>query len=250
MGLHFACTQCGRCCHDLRLSLSMAEAVAWLDDGGTVQLLCDAAPATEDPELAAVDRRARSFEARSGTLPILVAVTLVAWFEGACPNLLPDMRCAIYARRPATCRIYPAEMRHSDLLDPATKRCPPEAWTPDQPLFAASGRVRDGEVSQAITSMRRHAIGEASARAALCRILGVHAAAFANEGLFVGQPSSSDLRAALSRTQTGDPGPPSEDWVIVSNRRSTRDLIADAGALAADADEFSRKSYLGYFPSS
>ncbi|WP_338000302.1 hypothetical protein [Burkholderia gladioli] len=44
MTVHFSCTMCGRCCHDLRLPLSIDEALAWLARGGEVQLFCDAIP--------------------------------------------------------------------------------------------------------------------------------------------------------------------------------------------------------------
>lgn len=36
MSLNFECTQCGRCCRDLKLPLTVPEAVAWLEDGHAV----------------------------------------------------------------------------------------------------------------------------------------------------------------------------------------------------------------------
>lgn len=110
MTLRFACTGCGRCCHNLRLPLSLREAVSWLERGGEVELLADAAPITSDvpSDLGEAWRRQRALPAVSGTLPIAVNLTLAATFAGPCPHLLPNMLCGAYDERPNTCRIYPA----------------------------------------------------------------------------------------------------------------------------------------------
>jgi Fe-S-cluster containining protein len=49
MDLHFNCTQCGRCCRNLKLPLTAAEAVAWLAEGHEVQLISEAMPWLEEP---------------------------------------------------------------------------------------------------------------------------------------------------------------------------------------------------------
>lgn len=48
MDIHFECTQCGRCCHGLRLTLCVDEAIAWARNGDTVQILTEALPWSED----------------------------------------------------------------------------------------------------------------------------------------------------------------------------------------------------------
>ncbi len=146
MPSHFSCTMCGRCCRDLRLPLSLAEAAGWLRDGGETQLLCDAIPWPVEP--AADDRLAaykfrRSFPAMSGTLPLRVIVTVVAAFDGPCPHLQADLRCGAYDRRPRVCRIYPAEINPFIELQPAAKLCPPEAWDERHPVLEVAGRYAD-----------------------------------------------------------------------------------------------------------
>src|ERR1700693_384857 len=111
--LHFGCTKCGKCCHDLKLPLTVSEAIIWLAEGSEVQIICEAVPWPAEPaadDQKAAHRRRRSFAASSGAPPTRVFRMLAAHFSGACPNLLADMRCAIYERRPLVCRNYPAEI--------------------------------------------------------------------------------------------------------------------------------------------
>ena len=42
MDIHFGCTQCGKCCRDTKVPLTVAEAIKWLNRGDEVQLLCEA----------------------------------------------------------------------------------------------------------------------------------------------------------------------------------------------------------------
>jgi hypothetical protein len=49
MDIDFDCTMCGKCCHDLRLPLTVTEAIAWLERGNDVQILCEALPWPEEP---------------------------------------------------------------------------------------------------------------------------------------------------------------------------------------------------------
>jgi Fe-S-cluster containining protein len=128
--MRFECMQCGRCCHDLKLPLSVCEALAWASDGHQVDLLCDAMPATPvDPEdVAGRFRDERSFDGTSGDLPVRVHVVLAASHAGPCPYLRSDMRCGNYENRPRVCQIYPAEVAPRVALNAAFKACPPEAW--------------------------------------------------------------------------------------------------------------------------
>ena len=35
--INFECTACGKCCHYLRLALTIAEAIVWLERGGHME---------------------------------------------------------------------------------------------------------------------------------------------------------------------------------------------------------------------
>jgi hypothetical protein len=83
--LHFGCTRCGKCCHDLKLPLTVAEATLWLAEGSEVQIICEAVPWATEPgadDLAAAHRRRRSFPTLSGALPTRISVILAANFSG------------------------------------------------------------------------------------------------------------------------------------------------------------------------
>lgn len=228
--LRFSCVGCGRCCHDLRLPLSVAEAAAWLERGGTVEVLCDAAPAVGDDEPQMRHRAERAVSGVSGTLPIGVAVTLVAAFAGPCPNLRADMLCGAYEVRPDACRIYPAELRQGLMVDPAAKACPSDAWGGERPVFMDEAGVRDPETAAAIARGRAAGLADVAAKARLVALLGIDQAALANEGLVVWRIVPAVLLAALRAVQAGK-GVPVQGWAFVSGREQTREMIAGAGAV-------------------
>src|SRR5450631_1539342 len=177
MDIHFECTRCGQCCHDLKLPLTIAEAIAWLADGHTVEVLCDAAPWSA----AAGHRQHRSFMAHSGTLPVRIVFTLVAAFSGACPNLASDLQCTIYPRRPLVCRIYPAEIRPGLALRPDQKSCPPQAWAGVHPIFVQRGQLVDASLRALIQRSRDQDTNDVPAKERLCAMLGLDSAAVADE---------------------------------------------------------------------
>src|ERR1700683_3760557 len=78
--IHFKCTQCGQCCRNTKVPLTVAEAIHWLNRGHDVQLLCEASPwpSALDGEPRAIPFRRRSFDVTSGSMPIRVVVMLVA----------------------------------------------------------------------------------------------------------------------------------------------------------------------------
>lgn len=244
MPSHFSCTMCGRCCRDLRLPLSLAEAAGWLRDGGETQVLCDAIPWPVEP--AADDRLAaykfrRSFPAMSGTLPLRVIVTVVAAFDGPCPHLQADLRCGAYDRRPRVCRIYPAEINPFIELQPAAKLCPPEAWDERHPVLEVAGRYADPSLVATIEAFREADIHDVGAKRKLCDVLGVRTAALANEGFVVIAPGREAMANAIAAAMredevVGEDANPAS-WTLISNRRSTRDTLAsvDAEARAPDA---------------
>lgn len=243
--LRFGCTVCGRCCHDLRLPLSVREAILWLERGGDVELLCDAAPALPHPPGSPEAWRAeRAVPASSGDLPVSIGVTLTAAFSGPCPNLKPDMFCAAYDVRPDVCRIYPAEVRPERQVDPAAKLCPPAAWDDTQPPFLdQAGAVVDRTTAQAIASTRRNGPGDVAAKARLLALLAIDAAALANEGFVIWQPAQDDLLAALRRADQDVAEAPRLDIAIVSGRAETCAMIREAGARDLQPDP-ARFAYL------
>jgi Fe-S-cluster containining protein len=229
MSISFACVGCGRCCHGLRLPLSVSEAIGWLERGGAVEILCDAAPAVPSDDPQARHRAERAVPATSGALAIGVSITLAAVFAGACPNLLPDMRCGAYAVRPDACRIYPAELRPGLPLTPAAKLCPADAWDADRPAFLTGETVHDAETAAAIARARAAGPADVPAKARLAALLGMTQAALANEGFVVWRPDGAILLDALRLAKAGDHAPLTA-WTFVSEREATRGLIADAGA--------------------
>lgn len=253
--VRFDCTMCGRCCHGLRLPLSLAEAVGWLRDGHEVQLFCEAIPWPSEPSddnLPAMHKRRRSFEAMSGPLPIRVIVTLMASFDGPCPNLLPDQRCGIYDRRPATCRIYPAEVNPFIALNPRAKLCPPEAWEGNTPIIADDGRWADADLASTIVCSRDADTYDAALKPQLCAMLGCATAALSNEGMVIHSPPREALLAALNATLNADgdrfPGDDTS-WELVTNRQPTYDALIEIGAAHASPGSMGANglTYLGYF---
>jgi Fe-S-cluster containining protein len=241
MARRFSCTMCGRCCHGLRLPLSMAEALAWIDDGGEVELFCEAVPWPEEPAPdngPAWHKRKRSFQAMSGHLPVRVIVTLVATFDGACPNLRDDMGCGIYERRPTACRVYPAEVNPFIALEPANKLCPPDAWETGGQFQDDEGHWTDPEVAGAVQRRRADDYAETDARGVLCARLGIREAGLSNEGVIVYTPSRDHLREALKGTaETYKTPSRDDDWMLVSHRLRTMWLLESAGARATQAVE-------------
>ncbi len=249
--LTFDCTMCGRCCHDLRLPVSVEEAVTWIDRGGHVELLCDARPLGDDGDYGpsrTTYQHARAFAAISGDVPVHVSVTLVATFAGPCPFLLPDMRCGNYEARPRVCRIYPAEVNPFIAVDPCAKACPNEAWAPHQPPLLEAGRVVDPTVRESIDGTRRAGLSDAGAKRRLCRLLGIDIAAFGNEGLAVHVPPLATLRnglVAALRDEDADADEPILAWRISTNRATTYTMLRDAGCDVIEADA----RYIAFFPS-
>jgi len=260
MSIHFSCTMCGRCCHDLRLPLAIDEALAWIAHGGEVQLLCDAIVWPQEPlqtDALAQHRRRRSFAAQSGTLPVRVTVTLVAAFAGPCPNLRPDMSCGAYHRRPRVCRIYPAEVNPFLPLDPAAKACPSDAWSDVGPVLMRAGRIANADTAALIAQSREADERDRVAKTYLCALLGYDTAALANEGFAVYAPARLRLEAALRAAQQSgamldDPQPrSSHPWHFVTNRSTTLATLQSIGASAGRAEDPSGSAhtpaYLGFF---
>jgi Fe-S-cluster containining protein len=238
MDIHFDCVRCARCCNHLKIPLTAAEAVDWLNRGHPVQLICDATwppdLPTDDPQAAY--RQRRSFAAMSGSMPTRVAVMLAANVAGACPNLLPDMRCGIYERRPLVCRIYPAEINPFIALEPRAKACPPEAWSAQHPLLQRNGAVMDESVRRSIQRSRDTIARETAVRLRLCAALEVMDTALAEEGFVVHSPAIAALLPALCKAMSpADAAPLPGQWRFVSNQSATLAGLTGSGAVAIHA---------------
>lgn len=247
--IHFECTRCGACCHDLRLPLTLAEATRWLRDGNQVEVLCEAIPWPGAP--AAGDAHAqhklhRSFAAASGELPVRVVVVLAAYFAGPCPNLLDDGRCGIYDHRPRVCGIYPAEINPFIALVPLHKACPPEAWAADRSLLVRAGKLVDAQTVEAIRASRAADEQSVDAKRSICAALGLSDAAMANEGWVAHHPESDRLLAELERVAAGATCDPTTTWRLVSNQRATVDALAEVGACCALRSDL--QAALSYLP--
>ncbi|MCJ2187850.1 YkgJ family cysteine cluster protein [Novosphingobium beihaiensis] len=250
MTVHFDCTQCGKCCHNLRLTLSVDEAIVWAGRGHTVQLLAEALPWVSEPDPAdpqALHQRDRSFPAISGSVPFRIAVTLVAYHNGPCPHLLPDMRCGNYAGRPRICRIYPLESRPFTAMSPENRLCPPEAWASELPVLERDGAIADPEAARIVADHRQAVLAGVPVLAKACEALGLSSAAFANEGLAVHMPEPLVLSETLRGARDGGEEPAeARPWTLVTNRRPTLTMLTDAGCDAALIRQ--GPGYLGSFP--
>lgn len=256
MDINFECTMCGKCCHDLKLPLSVDEALVWLERGGDVQFLCEAVPWPDEPaedNLLAQHKRRRSFAASSGELPARIVVVLAAAFEGACPHLQANLSCGVYDERPTVCRIYPAEMNPFIELNPQQKACPPEAWSPDKPLLMSAHRIVDVQTAALIEKSRAADASDTGAKALACKHLGIDTAALANEGLAIYSPPREQSIAALRLArEAGGASDRVPEWKVASNRRETIDTLVSIGALGVlcTAQETSSFQYLGFFSAS
>ncbi|WP_186063754.1 YkgJ family cysteine cluster protein [Burkholderia gladioli] len=248
----FQCTSCGNCCHDLRLPVTPAEALGWLERGGRVDVLCEAVPWPTEPEPGnafADYKRRRSFAADSGSLTIRVDVTLAASFSGPCPNLLEDMRCGAYEIRPMVCRVYPAEINPFIPLAPANKGCPPEAWQASTPLIAG-GVIVDAVTREAAERSRVAHEQAVPAKQAICAALGIAHASVSNEGFLIVAPEPARLLEVLRALPSGPEAaaPPAGSWTLVSNRQPTVEVLGQVGAISElDRAGTSGYQYLGMF---
>ena len=259
MDIHYACTKCGKCCHGLKIPLTVAEAGDWLADGNPVQIVCEArfpeggsgAPVVGTDILKTAQFASRSFAARTGATATRVVATLVANNVGACANLGADFGCRIYGRRPLVCRIYPAEVNPLIALNPASKACPPEAWAAERPLFARGGKLMDAALREDIRRWRATIGADVEVMRRICWALALKDAALFEEGIVIHSPPRELLRAALGAArQTPDSGADAaarDDWRLASDRPERLAALRDHGALACDSRELdpSRSEYIG-----
>jgi len=221
MDIHFSCTVCGKCCHKLKLPLTITEAMQWLTDGNELQIICEALPWAEEPaddDPQAAHRRRRSFATISGSMPARVIVILAATFEGACPYLRSDMKCDMY---------------------------------PDRPLFQRNGRLMDAGIRELIQESRDTDIREVESKRRLCSTLGIDSAALAGEGFVVHSPERSEMLAELTRVvRHPEAHYSTAAWQLISNQTATVDSLASLGAMISLVNRASSLpfEYLGFKP--
>jgi Fe-S-cluster containining protein len=171
-------------------------------------------------------------------MEVRVIAILVANVPGGCPNLLPDMRCAIYERRPLVCRIYPVEINPFRELKVENKACPPEAWGGGLPLLLRDGRVVSDVIRQDIQRSRDIDVLDVNVKRRLCAALHVADAAVTREGFIVYSPSVPVLHDAIAlAVNDADAAPPDTSWRFVSDRPETVERLASAGAEAVLASD-------------
>lgn len=229
MDLHFDCTQCGRCCHDLRLTLSVDEARAWAGRGHQVDLLAEGWPWPDDgdPDDGVTRwRGATSFPVLVGEVPFRINLRLVARHAGPCPHLQPDMRCGNYEARPRICRIYPLESRPFERVSPSRRKCPPQAWGDELPVLERNGEPADAEAQALLAAHRQAMIVDVPLKARLASALGFTDTAFAGEGMAVCEIAPKSLLTALEEAECSLWDAP-QHWTIVTNRQSTAQMLGD-----------------------
>ncbi|NLR69334.1 YkgJ family cysteine cluster protein [Novosphingobium sp. ERN07] len=250
MEITFDCTRCGRCCHDLRLTLSVDEARAWAGNGHQVDLLAEGWAWPDDADETAPEthwRKATTIPVMVGDVPFRINLRLVARHEGPCPHLLPDMRCGNYEARPRICRIYPLESRPFEAMIPEKRHCPPEAWAPDLPVLERDGKPATSQTAAILNDHRQATVNDLPLKARLAAALDFTEAALAGEGLASCEPAPAKFLAALNTAERTEESPPAY-WSIVTNRETTRAMLADLdcpvrlvatgyGFLSAFADE-------------
>ena len=232
--IHFGCTRCGQCCRDAKIPLTVDEAFQWLQH--EVQLLCEASPWTAalDVETRALHFKRRSFAAVSGSMPTRVVVMLAANAVGACPNLLSDNSCGINENRPLVCRIYPAEINPSVPLNPASKACPPEAWTKGAPLQQRDELMVDERIRKHIDASRAADAFDAALKSQFCRALNVVDTALVHVAVLVYSPTAEALLAALACAAATVPvNDVAKQWRFSSTEPQSLSALTEHAAIAA-----------------
>ncbi len=251
---HFGCTKCGECCRGWRLPLSLAEATAWTERGQDIEILCLATPASSGPDAAdpaALHHWNTSFPATCGALPVRIKLVLAAQLGAACPNLQPDLGCAIYEDRPQACRIYPAGLDPFSTVDPGQKRCPPDAWAPAYPAFLRDGACIDESYRHNQDRFHAAAMADVRFHQDLCETLNIRHAALSGEGCVIHRPSASSVLAALTQCSEAGPGP-APSWTIVSHDQTTIEALTRIKSQGIHVPPHGRHpdfnwDYLGFF---
>jgi len=242
MSTAFSCTQCGQCCHNLHIPLTINEAKDWLKKGNKLKILIEAVPWVNEVETTnsvLLRKSSMTFEGTSGALSIRVLVTLVGFFTGGCPNLDINQNCSIYESRPLTCRIYPFEMNPKITLNPANKLCPPEAWIHSKSEVenkdVESVYMIDSVTKSNIERIYTTSVLEVRNKERICNALDLQTCALSNDGyLFHLVDQFKVLNVINEITQSADnvavENKKFTDWhIYTKNPRALNDISSIGG---------------------
>lgn len=242
MDLHFACNSCGKCCHGHHISLTLHEALRWVDEGGLLIILIEAFldNGYGVPPVQRHHAQSRSLKVRCGDAHAHVAITFAAYNVGTCRFLTSDHRCGIYDHRPLVCRIYPVEINPHIQLRPEYKDCAPETWDATGPLVYRNGRVVDGPLAELIERSRQADRDEIGCKADICRELGIDVTALKGDGFAVYAPDAGKLRDTIDAVmRSRSVSPPSElpgeqQWSFYSTRAEVVSQLTAMNAAVKD----------------
>ncbi|WP_426441494.1 YkgJ family cysteine cluster protein [Bradyrhizobium genosp. P] len=234
MNLHFACNSCGKCCHGHHISLTLHEALRWVDDGGLLVILIEAFLENGDgvPPVQRDHAQRRSLKVRCGGANAYVTITFAAYNIGTCRFLTKDKRCGIYEHRPLVCQIYPVEINPHIQLRPEHKDCAPETWDETGPMVYSDGRVVDGALAQLIEQSRQADRDDIGYKADICQELGMDVTALKGDGFAVYLPDTGILRATIEAVMKSRSAsaPREQEWSFYSSRT---EVISQLGAMNA-----------------
>lgn len=245
--MRFSCVGCGKCCNDHHVPLTLSEAVQWAADGGQVIVLTEGFLEDErlalDPALQHAQRR--SLRVPCGSTHAHVAVTFAAFNVGACRNLDENQMCRIYDRRPLVCRIYPAEINPHIPLRAENKDCPPQAWE-QGPVLIHGGKPVATELEQLIERSRQADRDDIAAKAAICKVLGIHAMAVKGEGFAAFLPDMGHFAQAAQRVEAlglaASAG--KQPWSLLAPDEALIARLEETGALIQAALEQQNSTYI------
>jgi Fe-S-cluster containining protein len=232
MNTQFSCVGCGRCCTDHHVPLTLAEAMQWAVDGGTVIVLTEAflsdGYGVSPEQLTHATRR--SVQVGSGSAQAHVAITFAAYNVGPCRNLDAEKLCRIYERRPLVCRIYPMEINPHIPLRPTAKDCPPESWE-QGPDLIVGGNLVDTQLMALIEQSRQADRQDIAAKEAICRVLGLRTTALKGNGFVAYLPDMNAFAAAVVQVMDA-PGtvPVDAGWTFHVAGETVIDTLQQAGA--------------------
>jgi len=228
----FNCTACGKCCHNLKIALSVQESIDWIERSNQIQIICEAIPWLNEPN--PLDEVARykkniSVAAISGSLPIRILIYFVGFFEDACPNLQKNNQCGVYSDRPLTCRIYPAEINPFIEMNPLQKACPDEAWIASDDLLTP---VMQSDILQ----YRQSAIEEIESKAHVCDDLKIDVASIANQAYVIHTPDQKKLMQSLKNCKTKRDADIHNSWKIKTHVLESQQTLQAMGAVCQSFD--------------
>lgn len=237
MTIHFACTNCGKCCHGHHISLTLGEAMQWIRDRGRLTVVVEAflENGFGVPEVQRDHAQRRSVRMRCGDAYAYVAIIFAAYNPGVCHFLTEDKRCGIYDRRPLVCRIYPIEINPHIQMRRELKDCPPEAWEETGPAAYRDGRLVNDDLLRLVEQARQADRDEIGAKAEICRRLGIDVAALKGDGFATYLPDSHTLLATIEDVVSGSSAivPGLQNWGLHATRPEILDRLTAMQASVA-----------------